>query len=357
MIFSVGPSQLHPKIDIFIAEFLEKGYGSISHRSEEFRQLHLETIQLLQEILQIPNDFGIFFSGSASEIWERILLNGVKENSFHLVNGSFSNRFYEYAMWLGKKPKMHQVAFGDFFDIARISIPNDSEMLCLTQNETSTGVWMPSDWIKKLKEKQPDILLALDIVSSAPIFIPDFEVVDTAFFSVQKVFGLPAGLGVWISSPKVLQKAKSIKASQSIGAHHQLDIHWKNFEKNETYSTPNILGIFLLNRVLQDFTKNDWKFESNRIEKRAQDFYQTFENGKNLYPLVKEKKFRSPTIIVLESPNEQMIQDIKKKLKEENIKISNGYGPKAAFQIRIANFPSIKDQNWQYLTNILKKFI
>jgi phosphoserine aminotransferase len=357
MNFLVGPSELHPKINIFWSEFLEKGYGSISHRSEAFHQLHQETIQLLQEILQIPKDFGIFFSGSASEIWERILLNGVNQYSYHLINGSFSNRFYDYAQWLDKKPSQHQVPFGDFFDIERISIPKESEMLCLTQNETSTGVWLSSDWIKKLKEKKPDALLALDIVSSAPVFVPDFNVVDTAFFSVQKVFGLPAGLGVWIASPKMLEKAKSIKASQSIGAHHQLDIHWKNFEKNETYSTPNILGIFLLNRVLQDFIKNDWNFESNRIKKRAQDCYQIFENGKNLYPLVKEKQFRSPTIIVLESPTEQTIQDIKKKLNEENIKISNGYGPKAAFQIRIANFPSISDDAWQYLTNILKTFI
>jgi phosphoserine aminotransferase len=357
MNFLVGPSELHPKINIFWSEFLEKGYGSISHRSEAFHQLHQETIQLLQEILQIPKDFGIFFSGSASEIWERILLNGVQENSFHLINGSFSNRFYEYAMWLGKKPKMHQVPYGDFFDIERISIPKESEMLCLTQNETSTGIWLPSEWIKKLKEKKPYALLALDIVSSAPVFVPDFNVVDTAFFSVQKVFGLPAGLGVWIASPKMLEKAKSIKASQSIGAHHQLDIHWKNFEKNETYSTPNILGIFLLNRVLQDFIKNDWNFESNRIKKRAHDFYQIFENGKNLYPLVKEKQFRSPTIFVLESPTEQTILDIKKKLNEENIKISNGYGPKAAFQIRIANFPSISDDALHLLTNKLKTFI
>ena len=34
--------------------------------------------------------------------------------------------------------------------------------------------------------------------------------IDTAFFSVQKAFGLPAGLGVWIANEKCLEKAKRL---------------------------------------------------------------------------------------------------------------------------------------------------
>ena len=357
MNFLVGPSELHPKINIFWSEFLEKGYGSISHRSEAFHHLHHDTIQLLQTILQIPKDFGIFFSGSASEIWERILLNGVNQYSYHLINGSFSNRFYEYAQWLDKKPSKHQVPFGAIFDLNQILVPKESEMLCVTQNETSTGVWLPPDWIKNLKEKKPDALLALDFVSSAPVFLPDFNVVDTAFFSVQKIFGLPAGLGVWIASPKMLEKAKSIKALKTIGAHHQLDIHWKNFEKNETYSTPNILGIFMLNRVIQDLLNNNWMLQVEKLKTRAAHFYQIFEHASNLYPLVNNTSFRSPTILVLESAHEQTILQVNEALNKQQIKVSNGYGPNGHLQIRIANFPSISDASFDRLIPILKTFI
>ena len=64
--------------------------------------------------------------------------------------------------------------------------------------------------IHKLKRSNQKRLMAVDMVSSAPIPEIDLDLIDTAFFSVQKAFGLPAGLGVWIANEKCLEKAKRL---------------------------------------------------------------------------------------------------------------------------------------------------
>jgi phosphoserine aminotransferase len=161
--------------------------------------------------MNIPESSGIFFTGSATEIWERIIQNTVEFESFHLVNGSFSKKFYDFSSELGKFAHKYEKPFGEGFDYAEIEVPQYSELICTTANETSSGVQMRPSEIHKLKRGNKDKFVAVDMVSSAPYPDLDFELIDTAFFSVQKSFGMPAGLGCWIANQSMLDKAKSLK--------------------------------------------------------------------------------------------------------------------------------------------------
>ena len=80
-----------------------EGIPSLSHRSKKFESIYKDTVDGLRELLKLPSDYQLFFTGSATEIWERTIQNLVEENSFHLVNGSFSKRFFEIAQQLNKK--------------------------------------------------------------------------------------------------------------------------------------------------------------------------------------------------------------------------------------------------------------
>src|SRR5690349_4699717 len=93
--FTPGPSQLYFTVSDHARQAFKEGIPSISHRSKTFEQISKQTTEGLRQLLNIPQDFHIFFTGSATEIWERIIQNLVEENSFHLVNGSFSKRFHE----------------------------------------------------------------------------------------------------------------------------------------------------------------------------------------------------------------------------------------------------------------------
>src|ERR687897_714959 len=99
-----------------------EGVPSLSHRSKKFEGFYKDTVTGLRELLDLPANYHIFFTGSATEIWERLLQNLVDENSFHLVNGSFSKRFFEVAQQLNKKPSKNEVVNGAGFS-SEIEVP------------------------------------------------------------------------------------------------------------------------------------------------------------------------------------------------------------------------------------------
>lgn len=353
--FNVGPAMIFEQVPKFTFQFFEEGMASVSHRSPEFRQLHLETVSNLKKFLNIPESYGVFFAGSASELWERILLNGVFQKSAHIVNGSFSSKFFDYAQSLNLQTQKISFDEGQGYDASQISIDDDAEMICITQNETSTGVWIPENEIVEIAKKYSEKLISVDMVSSVPIVDLDFNYIDNAFFSVQKAFGMPAGLGVWIVSPRMLAKSLEIKAQRSIGAHHTLPVHWKNFEKNETHSTPNVYGIYLLNKIAEMLLNKNIEAVREKIKTRAQKFYFEMDSLNNFSIFVNNPKFQSPTILVIQAKNIERIEALKKYLKTQNISVSSGYGKHKEMQIRIGNFPAIPDIAYEKLLKILKQ--
>ena len=72
-------------------------------------------------------------------------------------------------------------------------------------------------------------IIALDLVSSVPATPIDLSLVDTAYFSVQKCFGLPAGMGVWIVGPKCFEVSKVKEyMNEIVGSYHSLSVLKKN---------------------------------------------------------------------------------------------------------------------------------
>jgi phosphoserine aminotransferase len=162
--FTPGPSQLYFTVADHVRHAFKEGVPSLSHRSKKFEEISRETTDGLRELLKVPTNYHIFFTGSATEIWERIFQNLVQENSFHLVNGSFSKRFHEIGLQLNKKAEKIEVSAGQGFE-KNISVPSNAELIAVTHNETSTGVSLPLDQIHDFKKNNPAKLLAVDAVS------------------------------------------------------------------------------------------------------------------------------------------------------------------------------------------------
>src|SRR6187402_1718547 len=113
--FTPGPAQLYPTFDKHLQSFVEGQLGSISHRSQQYRDLHKFTVDQLRILLNVPDSHAILFLGSASEVWERILFSCVELESFHLVNGSFSKKFYDYSTALCKYAHKFEKPMGEGF--------------------------------------------------------------------------------------------------------------------------------------------------------------------------------------------------------------------------------------------------
>jgi len=320
--FTVGPSQLYPGVDKYMAQAVEEGICSISHRSREFEDIFSSTVASLKSLLGIPQGHYVFFVGSATEAMERIVQDCSSKHTYHFVNGSFSRRFFKTAAEFGREAEMVEVPEGQGFE--SLSVPKIAEMACITQTETSTGVSVSPHQISSIKKQNPDTLVAVDIVSSVPYADLDYSLADLAFFSVQKGFGLPAGLGVIIASPAAFAKARAV------GFHSFSSMH-KKAQKNQTPETPNVLGIYLLGRVC---TVMDIATVRKETEEKAKTLY-NYLDEKGIAAVGPE--YRSNTIIVANVADSKAVIS---ELHGMGFAVSSGYGPNKQRQIRIANYPA-----------------
>jgi len=349
--FTPGPSQLFYTVEDHVRQAFKNGIPSLSHRSKEFESIYAAVKGGLQELLGIPPDFHIFFTGSATEIWERSVQNLVEKNSAHFVNGAFSKRYFEIAGQLGKTTHKVESPFGSGFTDS-VTLAGNTELIALTHNETSTGVSLPMSFVNSFKANYSEALIVVDAVSSLPYPSFDFNKIDSIFFSVQKGFGLPAGLGVWIVNERCLAKAEKIsKAGGPIGTYHSLPTLLANEKKNQTPETPNVLGIYLLSKVIQDFNRRGIQIIRKETEYKAAILYQAFEVHGLAKPFVQDKAHRSQTVIVAECGDNT--QKIAEHLAKVGLHAGEGYGEKKKSQLRFANFPTHSKEQFELLVDTL----
>ena len=352
--FTPGPSQLYFTVADHVRQAFKEGIPSLSHRSKKFEQISQQTTEGLRALLKVPNGYEIFFTASATEVWERIFQNLVEETSFHLVNGSFSKRFHEIGVQLNKTSRKSEVPAGQGFH-AETEIPTDIELIAVTHNETSTGVALPLDLFSKLKAKNPDALIAVDAVSSLPYPDFDFNAIDTLFFSVQKGFGMPAGLGVWMVNERCMAKSESLTAKNiSTGSYHNLATLSAHAKKHQTPETPNVLAIYLLGQVIADFLRRGIDTIRRETEYKAAVLYNALEQHSLIEPFVKEKEFRSKTVIVADCG--ERTADLSAFLSSKGLDAGDGYGPAKKTQLRFANFPAHSKEQYELLADSISEF-
>ncbi|MFD2248252.1 aminotransferase class V-fold PLP-dependent enzyme [Pontibacter ruber] len=355
--FTPGPSELYPTVPRHMASAMENKIGSISHRSQQFKDIYAHAVSGLRQLLQLPDNYEVLFLSSANEIWERSIQNTVEQESFHLVNGSFSDRFYEIAQELGRKASKYEVPFGEGFHLESIAIPASAELIALTHNETSSGVSMPVTDVHAVRARTTsDALIFVDAVSSMPIPDIDYSLIDSAFFSVQKCFGLPAGLGVWLVNDRCMAKAEALQANGfSVGSYHSLTSLLSKAKAHQTPETPNVLNIYLLGQVVEEMNKKGIGLIRQETETKASLIYDYLERSTNFDIAVQEPAHRSTTTIVANTilPT----SEINKHLSPYDMAIGSGYGNRKENQVRIANFPAHSVAQVQALVYKLEELV
>ena len=250
---------------------------------------------------------------------------------------------------------MSEVAPGQCVVPSEINIPDSTELIAVTQNETSTGVAQPLEDIYFLKDKHPNKLLVVDAVSAVPYIDIDFHKIDSLYFSVQKGFGLPPGLGVWIVNEHCIEKAKSMQNSGlSIGSYHSIPSFLSKSTRNQTPETPNTLGIYLLGKIAEDMLGKGVAQIRREAEYKAALTYHLLENHPLLEPFVTKSKYRSNTVIVAKSAIDN--KEIISKAAEKGMVIGGGYGQFKNEHLRIANFPTHSKEHFERLVDFLADY-
>ena len=353
MFFTPGPSALYFTVEEHLKQALREQIPSISHRSRSFQQIYAHTTQMLRELLGIPDYFSIYYTSSATEVWDRLIENCVTYESCHLVNGAFSQRFAQQAEELGRKTHQWKVEPGRAHPVEKMLMPETCELIALTHNETSTGVSMRLEDFGRIRQAFPDQIIAVDAVSSMPYPALDWSTFDSTYFSVQKGFGLPAGLGVWIVNERVHARAlERLEEGHSIGSYHTLPSLQAKGVKNQTPETPNVLGLYLLGQVAEDMLGKGMEMIRRETEYKAAFLYGCFDRWEGFKPFVEDKEHRSKTVLVIET--EQPSQHWVDALSAKGFVVGQGYGEFKERHLRIANFPTHSKEQVELLADTLE---
>jgi phosphoserine aminotransferase len=227
-------------------------------------------------------------------------------------------------------------------------------LLTITQNETSSGVRVPVADIHELRQRFAEPLISVDMVSGAPYAALDFSKIDTAFLSVQKGFGLPAGLGVWLVNERCRIKAAQMEGRQYTGGHHSIASLQEQYQQFQTPSTPNVLDIYLLTHVVEEMLAKGVDVIRQETDAKAQQVYAFLEESALFHPFVQEKAHRSPTVIVADVLDKPAA-DVISQLKSQGLVVGSGYGAFKDKQIRIANFPAVSEKEVEMLVKALRQ--
>ncbi|MGV3541071.1 MAG: aminotransferase class V-fold PLP-dependent enzyme [Rufibacter sp.] len=347
--FYPGPSKVYPQIRDFMVTAYDEGMLSIPHRSERFVQMMRELVGLLRKKLNIPQDYYLFFTSSATECWEIITQSLTPHKSLHLYNGSFGEKWGQYAKRLRPDSYGQQFGVNDIIDAANLPVEEDTDVICVTQNETSNGTQVSMETLLKLQNQCKDPLLAVDATSSMAGLNLKFIRADIWFASVQKCFGLPAGMAVLVCSPRTIQRAKALNDKKH---YNSLVFLYEKMLNYQTGHTPNVLNLYLLRQMLEKLPLI--KQVDQALVKRAQELYTFFEEYTDLQLLVENPEVRSQTVVAVKSTDKK-IQEIKKAAAAQGILLGNGYGEWAKGTFRIANFPAIVDTEYEVLKEFLKR--
>jgi aspartate aminotransferase-like enzyme len=206
-LFTPGPTPLIPEAQLVMAEPL------IHHRTEEFKELVLDTLRNLRAIFRTKHEIVILTSSGTGAMEAAVSnLHQPGDRVVAVVAGKFGERWIELTNAFGIKCIRITKEYGEAASAAEIldvlrNNPGVSSLL-LQACETSTGTSHDLESIgKAVSQEFPDILIIVDGISaigSQPIE-PDAWGLDIVIGGSQKAFGVVPGLAILSISPKAVK--------------------------------------------------------------------------------------------------------------------------------------------------------
>lgn len=342
-LFIPGPTQVREEI-------LERmARPMIGHRSEAFSDLMDRVLQKLHRVLQ--TDFRIqVHTASGTGLMEAAIRNFVHKDVLVTVIGAFGQRWATIARSNGKSVDVLEVEWGQAISpeqLADVVKKKPYEAVCITHNETSTGVMNPlKELADAVKDVSPHTLVLVDAVSSmfgAPLYFGDWHL-DFVLTGSQKALALPPGLAIGVISETAFEKAQQVPDR---GYYFDL-IEMQRYidERRQTPTTPAISLFYALDaqldRILEEGIENRWK--------RHQEMAQIVQNwAQKHFALFANPRYLSWTVTIVANTRKISISDLNRELFKRGFTISNGYGKLKEKTFRIGHMGDLTPEEVQEL--------
>lgn len=345
--FGSGPSKVRVEALDALAATGSSLLGT-SHRQAPIKNLVGSLREGLAELFTLPDGYEVVLGvGGSHAFFDAATFGLVQQRSQHLVHGEFTRKF---ATAVQKAPFLDEPEILQS-DPSTHPLPHATpgvDVYAWAHNETSTGVMTP---IARPDDIDPGALVLVDATSGAGGLPVDVSETDVYYFAPQKGFASDGGLWIALMSPAAIERADRIKAGgRHIPGFVDLPVAIDNSRKNQTYNTPALATLFLMDQQVQWINGQgglDWAV--TRTADSSSRLYTWAEASTFATPFVTAPAERSLVVgtIDLDGVDQAAVTDV---LRDNGIVDVDSYRGLGRNQLRIAMFPAVEPDDITLLT-------
>ena len=346
--FGAGPSKVSPRAADAVAAAGSSLMGT-SHRQAPVRNLVKSVQEGVSELFNAPEDYQVVLGiGGATAFWDTAAFGLVREKAQHLSFGEFGSKF---AKVTNSAPFLDDSVILQA-DPGTRPVPRAEsgvDVYAWPQNETSTGVAAP---VHRVDGADDDALVLIDATSGAGGLPVDVQQSDVYYFSPQKNFASDGGLWLGLFSPAAIERAEEIAATNRwVPDFLNLKTAIDNSAKNQTYNTPALATLIMLNEQLTWMNTNGGlDFATGRTKDSSDRVYTWAEASSYATPFVNRPEDRSQVIVTIDFKDDVDAATVAAVLRANGIVDTEPYRKLGRNQLRIATFTAIDPEDVSALT-------
>jgi aspartate aminotransferase-like enzyme len=334
ILFLPGPTEVEAELRTILARPL------IGHRSAEFTALVQTVCGQLKQLYR-TQAHAVFETAPATALMEAAFRNLVRPGgrTLHLVCGAFSDRWAKIAADCGRSPETLAVPWGEAHTarqlLQKLASSPHYDAVCITHNETSTGVIEPlPELAAVVRERTRDTLVLADVVTSLAGAPVEFDLwgLDLAFAGTQKCLALPPGLVTYALSKRALERARTVEGR---GFLFDFVRAVPDTEGGKTLATPCVPLVFALSaqleRVFAEGLEQRWARHAAMRQATMQ-----WAQQQRIEPFVADAAARSPTVSCLQASGRD-VKALAETATRAGFKIDQGYGDLKGKTFRIGH--------------------
>jgi phosphoserine aminotransferase len=343
----VRPEALHA-----LAE-LGSSFLGTSHRQAAVRSVVGSIRAGLAELLSLPDGYEVLLgNGGSTAFWDAAAFGLIDRRAEHLVFGEFSEKFaavttaapfLDDPVVLESEPGTHPELVAD----------PSVDVYAYPHNETVTGVMVD------VHRPNGEGLVVVDATSGAGGLRVDALQFDVYYFAPQKCFAGDGGLWVACCSPAAIERIERIGGTDRwVPASLSLPIALENSRLDQTYNTPALASLFLLDNTTQWMLEHGGlEFAAGRCDRSSEILYGWAEASTFAHPFVAKPSERSRVTGTIDFTDDVDAGAIAAALRANGIVDTEPYRKLGRNQLRIAMFPAIEPDDVAILTRAVDYFV
>lgn len=333
----------------------------IGHRGKSMEDLIARIEPDLQYVFRTQRPVYIATS-SATGLMEGAIRNGVRSRVLCLVNGAFSDRFFQIARACGVEAEALTVPYGQIHtpDMLATALRSGKfDSVTVVHSETSTGALNPIADLARAAHDAGDVALLVDSVSGmagAPVETDAWQL-DFVLTGSQKAFAIPPGLAFAAARENVFERAK---AKPDRGIYFDLIEFDASIRKNQTPNTPAVSLFFALAAQLADIRRETIEARWARHAEMARRTWAWVDEVRDAgvpISVLAPEGGRSPTVTCIALPETHNGTAVTAALKARGFTISAGYGKLKDTSVRIGHMGDHSVEELDALLDALREVL